>query len=74
MHNRLLAWGLVLILGGAIGNLIDRLMYQYVIDFINIHYQNWYFPAFNIADSAITIGAMLLIADCLGLGGKEHAE
>lgn len=59
--ERVLAWGLSLILAGAIGNLIDRTIYYYVIDFINIHYQNWYFPAFNIADIAITFGACCLI-------------
>ncbi|MCY3767981.1 MAG: signal peptidase II [Gammaproteobacteria bacterium] len=68
MDNRLLAWSLVLILAGAVGNLVDRLRYQYVIDFISFHYQHWYFPAFNIADSAITVGAILFIADSLGMG------
>lgn len=51
------------ILGGGVGNLIDRVAYGYVIDFISVHYQNWYFPAFNIADSAITLGAILLLWD-----------
>ena len=58
-----LAVGLTLVLGGAIGNLIDRLMHQYVIDFIHIYYQNWSFPAFNIADISICCGAALLILD-----------
>jgi len=50
-----------LILGGALGNLIDRMIHGYVIDFVLVHYKNWYFPAFNLADAAITIGAALLI-------------
>ena len=58
-----LAWGLALILGGAIGNLIDRSLYGYVIDFIDVYYSTWHWPAFNIADSAICIGAGLLILD-----------
>jgi signal peptidase II len=58
-----LAWGLALILGGAIGNLIDRSLYGHVIDFIDVYYSTWHFPAFNIADSAITMGAGLLILD-----------
>ena len=62
--NRLyLASGLALILGGAIGNLIDRSLYGHVIDFIDVYYSSWHWPAFNIADSAITLGAGLLILD-----------
>lgn len=73
MVNRLLSWGLVLVLAGALGNLIDRLLHGYVIDFINLHYHDWYFPAFNIADVAITFGAICLIADSLGIGhGKTE--
>ncbi len=56
---------LALILGGAIGNLIDRAIYGHVIDFIDVYYDQHHFPAFNIADSAITIGAILLIYDTL---------
>lgn len=63
--NKFLAWGLSLILGGAVGNLIDRLRVGQVIDFINLHYNNWYFPAFNIADMSITLGAVFLIADAI---------
>lgn len=59
--QRLLALALGLIVGGAVGNLIDRLAYGYVIDFIDIHYGRWHWPAFNIADSAITVGAVLLV-------------
>jgi signal peptidase II len=54
---------LALILGGAIGNLWDRLAHGYVVDFIQLHYGGWYFPAFNIADAAITVGAVILLAD-----------
>jgi len=57
---------LAMILGGAIGNnLIDRLLYGYVIDFIDIYYQNWHWPVFNIADSAITVGAIMLLIDAI---------
>jgi signal peptidase II len=52
-----------LILSGAIGNVIDRILYGAVVDFIDIHYMTWHWPAFNIADSAITIGVILLIFD-----------
>ncbi len=58
-----LSWGLALILGGAIGNLIDRSLYGYVIDFIDVYYGHWHYPAFNVADTAISIGAGLLIID-----------
>lgn len=62
-HQSYLAWGLALILGGAVGNLIDRSLYGYVIDFIDVYYRSWHWPAFNIADSAIVLGAGLLILD-----------
>ena len=61
--QRLFSWALSLILGGAIGNVIDRLLHGHVIDFIQVHAAGWYFPSFNIADSAITVGAVLLILD-----------
>lgn len=61
----LLASGLALILGGAIGNVIDRIEHGHVIDFINVHWQDSYFPAFNVADSAISVGAALVILDAL---------
>ncbi|KAB2928969.1 MAG: lipoprotein signal peptidase [Candidatus Contendobacter sp.] len=60
-----LAAALALILGGAVGNLIDRAWLGQVIDFIQLYYDRWYFPAFNIADSAITVGAVLLVLDSL---------
>jgi len=59
------ALSLSLILGGALGNLIDRIAYGYVVDFLSFHWNGYYFPAFNIADSAITLGALLLIIDSL---------
>jgi signal peptidase II len=55
--------GLALIIGGALGNLYDRLMLGHVVDFLLFHYRDWYYPAFNVADSAITIGAGALILD-----------
>ena len=65
--------GLALILGGAIGNVIDRLLFGYVIDFIDVYYAHWHWPAFNIADSAITVGAVFLIVDSL-FGGSRQRE
>lgn len=59
------ASALALVLGGAVGNVIDRLLHGYVVDFIVVHYQQHYWPAFNIADSAICVGAALLILDSL---------
>ena len=63
--NQLLQVAIALILGGAVGNLIDRAMTGAVVDFIQLYYSTYYFPAFNIADSAITAGAALLILDML---------
>ncbi len=62
-QQTLFATALSLILGGAIGNVVDRLLHGYVVDFIQVHWAGWYFPSFNIADSAITVGAALLIWD-----------
>ena len=61
--QRLFSWALALILGGAIGNVVDRIRYGHVIDFIQVHYAGSSFPSFNVADSAITLGAALLILD-----------
>jgi signal peptidase II len=61
----LLAAGLAFVLGGALGNVIDRVLWGHVIDFIRVHYEEHYFPAFNVADSAITVGAILVILDNL---------
>ncbi len=63
--QRIVAFGLALILGGALGNVIDRVRLGHVTDFIDVYYQNWHFAAFNIADAAITVGAGLLILDML---------
>ena len=61
--QKLFSFAMACILGGAIGNVIDRLLHGYVIDFVDMHYAGWHFPAFNIADSAISIGAVCLILD-----------
>lgn len=67
-NELMLAAALSMILGGAIGNLIDRLLYGYVIDFVDVYYQNWHWPAFNVADSAITLGVGLMLLETLGIG------
>ncbi len=59
----LFCWALARILGGAIGNLIDRVAYGHVIDFLDFHVHGWHWPAFNVADSAITVGAILFVLD-----------
>ncbi len=64
-EQKLLALALALVLGGALGNLIDRLWLGHVVDFIQVYYRDFYWPAFNIADSAISVGAVLLIWDAL---------
>ena len=61
--QRMFSWALALILGGAVGNVIDRMLHGYVVDFIQVHYRGTAFPSFNVADSAISIGAALLILD-----------
>ena len=68
----LLALSLGLILGGAIGNLWDRVTMGYVVDFISVHYQDWYFPAFNLADSAISVGAACMLLDSFLSRGGEN--
>ncbi len=70
-QNAIVATSLSLILAGAIGNLIDRSIYGHVIDFIQVHYQNHYWPVFNIADSVIFIGAFLLIIESLFMQPKD---
>lgn len=69
-----LAAAIALILGGAIGNLIDRITLGYVVDFIHVYYNNSHFPAFNIADSAITLGTILLIFDTFFLEKHRIAQ
>jgi signal peptidase II len=75
-EQTMLAVGLALILGGAFGNVIDRVWHGYVVDFIYFHWSRWYFPAFNIADSAISIGAVCLLIDSFRESGqkKSHQE
>ena len=61
--QKLFCFSLSSILGGAIGNVVDRMQHGYVVDFLDFHMRGWHFPAFNIADSAITVGAICLILD-----------
>ncbi len=71
-EETLSAISLSLILGGAIGNLIDRVMYGYVIDFLDVYYQSYHWPIFNIADSAITVGVMFMLYE--SFTHQEQAE
>lgn len=64
-QNKLMSLSLSLILGGALGNLIDRIVYGHVVDFIQVYYSSYFWPAFNIADSAITVGAVLMVLDSM---------
>lgn len=68
------ALGLALVLGGAIGNLIDRVRLGYVVDFIDVHFGGWHYPAFNVADSSITCGVILLLIDTLVLSRSGRRE
>ena len=61
--QRLFCFALSSVLGGAIGNVIDRVVYGHVVDFLDLHWAGWHFPAFNVADSAITVGALCLVLD-----------
>lgn len=72
-HERLSGWGLALVIGGAIGNLIDRVVLGKVVDFLQWHWQDWYFPSFNLADSAITLGVILLLLDGFFFAGRQDA-
>ena len=67
----ILAIGLSLVLGGALGNVFDRVIHGFVVDFIYFHWRTWYFPAFNVADSAISIGAACLLIDAFRESGHE---
>ena len=71
-NRRTLAMGLALVLGGAVGNVIDRSFYGYVVDFILLHYQEWSYPAFNIADSSITCGVILILYDGVVLDRRRQ--
>jgi signal peptidase II len=64
-HERLTGAGLSLVAAGAVGNLIDRLAYGHVVDFLDVYWRSWHWPAFNVADSAITVGVALLLLDAL---------
>ncbi|MES9824570.1 MAG: signal peptidase II [Candidatus Thiodiazotropha endolucinida] len=66
------AVALSLIIGGAIGNVIDRILFGQVIDFLHFHYQQHYFPAFNVADSAITVGVIIMLYDALILAKRRE--
>jgi len=68
--ERLLAIALALIIGGALGNLIDRMLWGHVIDFLDLYYLQWHWPAFNLADSAIVLGVSLFILDTLRQGRR----
>jgi signal peptidase II len=70
--QKLFCFALACILGGAVGNVIDRLLHGYVVDFLQFHWRGWYFPAFNVADSAITVGAVCLILDELLRVRRSH--
>ena len=70
-ENQLLCFAFAFIIGGAIGNLVDRLHHGAVVDFIDLHVSGYHYPVFNLADSAITVGAGLLLIDFL-LGGKKE--
>ena len=66
---------LSLILGGAVGNVIDRVRFGYVVDFIDFHIGSWHFATFNVADMAITVGAIMLLIDAFFLsGGRDRVE
>jgi signal peptidase II len=72
-HERLSRYGLALILGGAFGNLIDRAIAGYVVDFVDVYWGDAHFWAFNVADAAITIGAILVLLEMVGIG-RRHAS
>lgn len=70
----LLALALSLVMGGALGNAIDRVLYGAVVDFLDFHLAGWHWPAFNVADSAITVGAVLLVWEQLFAVRRDHAK
>ncbi len=71
VQETFLAVALSLVLGGAIGNLIDRLAYGYVIDFLDVYIPSWHWPAFNVADSAITLGVVLMLLESFGVSKEK---
>ena len=74
LSDRLARIGIAGVLGGAIGNLIDRASTGYVLDFVDAYWGNWHFWAFNVADAAITIGVIFMILDMLGLGRRSASN
>ena len=70
----ILSAGLALVLGGAVGNLVDRILLGHVTDFFQVWFGSWAFPSFNVADAGISVGAALLIIDALFFSGKEQKE
>jgi signal peptidase II len=72
-HERLVAIALSLIIGGAVGNLIDRIIYGHVIDFVDLYYGQYHWPAFNVADSAIVLGVALMLFDLI-FGEREQSQ
>lgn len=72
-RERLQCASLALVIGGAVGNLVGRVRFGYVVDFIDVYYGSWHWPAFNIADSAITVGAILLIVSLIRQE-RRHAD
>ncbi len=74
LTQKLFCWGLALVLGGAIGNLYDRLTLGYVVDFLYFHIDDWYWPAFNVADSAICVGVGLLLWDSFKNDKPHHRD
>ena len=72
--EKLSRYGLALILGGAFGNLLDRAIAGYVVDFVDVYWGNAHFWAFNVADAAISIGAVLVLMDMIGIGRPQHAS
>jgi signal peptidase II len=73
-ENKMVRIALILIFSGAIGNLIDRILYQEVIDFLDFFYGSYHWPAFNVADSCITIGVLLMFVDLIQAGRASQAE
>jgi signal peptidase II len=65
VHQRVVRWGLIFMISGAIGNVIDRVRFGAVIDFISLHYKRWFFPTFNVADMVITLGVILILMQTL---------
>jgi len=73
-EEKIMTWSIALILGGALGNLIDRIAYGHVVDFIQWYYKGWYFPTFNIADVAISIGGVLLFITTFIIPEEPQSE